>query len=139
MFFGFLGFYNFLSYVQPWAMQEKVVSTNLGFYLIPIINAASTVGRLAPNFLADLWGPLNLLSPAAGVTAILAFCWLAVHSTAGVIILTILCGGFSGGFVSLTPVVMIGLTKDLRDLDTRLGMMFAVLSVALLVGTPTGF
>ncbi|KAM0519034.1 hypothetical protein ACHAPE_004027 [Trichoderma viride] len=138
MFFGFLGFYNFLSYVQPWAMEEKIVSTNLGFYLVPIINAASTVGRLAPNFLADLWGPLNLLSPAAGVTAILAFCWLAVHSTAGIIILTILYGGFSGGFVSLTPVVMIVLTKDLRDLGTRLGMMFAVLSIALLVGTPIG-
>lgn len=138
MFFGFLGFYNFLSYVQPWAMEEKIVGTNLGFYLVPIINAASTIGRLAPNFLADLWGPLNLLSPAAGVTAILAFCWLAVHSTAGIIILTILYGGFSGGFVSLTPVVMIVLTKDLRDLGTRLGMMFAVLSIALLVGTPIG-
>ncbi|KAL7922894.1 putative MFS monocarboxylate transporter [Trichoderma austrokoningii] len=128
MFFGFLGFYNFLSYVQPWAMQERLVSNsnnNMGFYLVPMVNAASTVGRLAPNFLADLWGPLNILSPAAGVTAILAFCWIAVHSTAGIIVLTLLYGGF--------PV-----NSDLRDLGTRLGMMFAVLSVALLLGTPIG-
>jgi predicted MFS family arabinose efflux permease len=33
---------------------------------------------------------------------------------------------------------MIVLTKDLRDLGTRLGQMFAVLSIALLVGTPIG-
>ncbi|KAK1252243.1 LOW QUALITY PROTEIN: hypothetical protein MKX08_003430 [Trichoderma sp. CBMAI-0020] len=57
MFFSFLGVYNFLSHVQPWEMQEKVVSTNRAFYIVPTINAASTAGRLAPNFLADLWGP----------------------------------------------------------------------------------
>ncbi|KAL6900050.1 putative MFS monocarboxylate transporter [Trichoderma evansii] len=134
MFFGFLGFYNFLGYVQPWAIQEGIVSNNLGFYLVPILNAASIFGRLAPNFFADLWGPLNLLSPAAGVTALLAFCWIAVHSTAGIIVLTALWILF----VSLTPVIMIFLTKGLRDLGTRLGMMFAILSIGVLLGTPIG-
>lgn len=138
MFVGFLGFYNFLIYVQSWAMHKRIVDENLGFYLLAILNAASTVGRIAPNFVADHWGPLNLLGPAAGITALLAFCWIAVDSTAGIIILSLLYGFCSGGFVSLPPVVMMVITKDLRSLGTRLGMFFALVSVALLVGTPIG-
>ncbi|KAL6799974.1 putative MFS monocarboxylate transporter [Trichoderma sp. SZMC 28012] len=138
MFFGFLGFYNFLSFVQPWAFDQGIASENLSFYLLPILNAASTFGRVTPNFLADHVGPLNMLAPAAGITALLAYCWIAVNSTAGIIVLSIFYGFFSGGFVSLPPVVMTALTKDLRDLGTRLGMFFAVVSLALLVGTPIG-
>ncbi|KAL7954893.1 putative MFS monocarboxylate transporter [Trichoderma compactum] len=138
MFFGFLGFYNFLSFVQPWAFDQRIASENLSFHLLPILNAASTFGRVTPNFLADHVGPLNMLAPAAGITALLAYCWIAVNSTAGIIVLSIFYGFFSGGFVSLPPVVMTALTKDLRDLGTRLGMFFAVVSLALLVGTPIG-
>ncbi|KAK4070655.1 hypothetical protein Trihar35433_5122 [Trichoderma harzianum] len=138
MFFGFLGFYNFLSFVQPWAFDQGIASENLSFYLLPILNAASTFGRVTPNFLADHLGPLNMLAPAAGITALLAYCWIAVNSTTGIIALSIFYGFFSGGFVSLPPVIMTALTKDLRDLGTRLGMFFAVVSLALLVGTPIG-
>jgi predicted MFS family arabinose efflux permease len=138
MFFGFMGFYNFLSFVQPWAFDKGIANENLSFYLLPIINAASTFGRIIPNFLADGWGPLNTLAPATGITALLAFCWIAVDSTAGIIVLAVFYGFFSGCFVSLTPVVMTVLTKDLRDLGTRLGMFFAVVSIALLIGTPIG-
>lgn len=40
--------------------------------------------------------------------------------------------------MSLPPVVMTFLTSDLRNLGTRLGMFFGVVSLALLVGTPIG-
>ena len=138
MFFGMLGFYNFLIYVQPWAIERGVVTNNLGFYLLPILNSASTFGRLTPNFLADHLGPLNMFTPAAAITTLLAFCWIAVNSTAGIIVLTFLYGFFSGGFVSLPPVVMAVITKDLQSYGTRLGMFFAIVSVALLIGTPIG-
>jgi MFS family permease len=138
MFLGMLGFYNFLIFVQPWAIGKGIVNDNLGFYLLPILNAASTFGRITPNFLADYLGPLNMPTPAAGVTALLAFCWIAVNSTAGIIVLAFLYGFFSGGFVSLPPVVMAVITKDMRSFGTRLGMFFAICSVALLIGTPIG-
>uniref|UniRef100_A0A093V8M1 Putative transporter MCH4 n=1 Tax=Talaromyces marneffei PM1 TaxID=1077442 RepID=A0A093V8M1_TALMA len=54
LFMGFLGFYNFLIYVQPWAIQNGIVNSNLGFYLVSILNAASIFGRIAPNLIADL-------------------------------------------------------------------------------------
>ena len=138
MFVGFMGYYNFLSYVQPWAIQKGIVNDNLGFYLLPMLNAASTFGRLLPNFLADFSGPFNVLTPAVGITALLAFCWIAVNSTAGIIVLALLYGFFSGGFVSLPPVVMATITTDLRTYGTRLGMFFAISSLGLLVGTPIG-
>ncbi|EHK16893.1 uncharacterized protein TRIVIDRAFT_161984 [Trichoderma virens Gv29-8] len=137
-FLGFLGFYNFLVYVQPFAIDTKIVGANLGFYLVAILNAASTLGRVGPNFVADHIGSLNVLFPALVITATLAYCWVAVNSTSGIVVLSALYGFFSGGFVSLIPVVMMTITQDLRKLGTRLGMCFALESVALLIGTPIG-
>lgn len=138
MFFGFLGFYNFLVYIQSYAIDTKIIDPGLGFYLLAMLNAGSTFGRVGPNFIADHTGPLNMLTPAVTATAILAYVWLGVHNTAGIIVLAILYGLCSGGFVSLPPVVMVTMTKDIRDLGTRLGMVFAFTSVALLIGTPIG-
>ncbi|KAJ5179189.1 hypothetical protein N7492_002399 [Penicillium capsulatum] len=138
MFLGFLGFYNFLFYVQSYAIETGIVDNNLGFYLLSMLNAASTFGRIGPNFIADHTGPLNMLTPAVTVTSILAFVWIRVHTVPGIIVLAVLYGFFSGGFVSLPPVVMATMTPDVRDLGTRLGMLFAIISIGLLIGTPIG-
>ncbi|GIK02396.1 hypothetical protein Aspvir_006449 [Aspergillus viridinutans] len=114
MFLGFLGFYNFLFYVQSYAIDTGIVDANLGFYLLSMLNAAATA------------------------TAVLAFAWIGVHNVPGIIVLAVLYGLCSGGFVSLPPVVMVTLTKDIRDLGTRLGMVFATTSIGLLIGTPIG-
>ncbi|KAL4788725.1 putative MFS monocarboxylate transporter [Aspergillus varians] len=138
MFMGFLGFYNFLFYVQSYAIDTGIVDSNLGFYLLSMLNAGSTFGRIMPNFIADHTGPLNMLIPASAITAILSFVWIGIHNTPGIIILSVLYGIFSGGFVSLPPVVMATLTKDMRELGTRMGMVFAITSIGLLIGTPIG-
>jgi MFS family permease len=138
MFMGFLGFYNFLFYVQSYAIDTGIVDPKLGFYLLSMLNAASSFGRIAPNFLADHLGPLNMLTPAVTITAILAFVWIRVHTVPGIIILAVLYGFFSGGFVSLPPVVMASMTPDVRNLGTRMGMVFAITSIGLLIGTPIG-
>lgn len=138
MFLGFLGFYNFLFYVQSYAIDTGIVDASLGFYLLSMLNAASTFGRIGPNFIADHTGPLNMLTPAVTITAILAFSWISVHTVPGIIVLAVFYGFFSGGFVSLPPVVMAYMTPDVRDLGTRMGQMFAVVSIGLLIGTPIG-
>lgn len=138
MFLGFMGFYNFLFYVQSYAIDTGIVGSELGFYLLAMLNAGSTFGRIFPNFIADLTGPLNVLTPAATATAILAFAWIGVHNVPGIIVLAVLYGLCSGGFVSLPAVVMATMTQDVRELGTRLGMVFAVTSIGLLIGTPIG-
>ncbi|KAJ5620099.1 Major facilitator superfamily domain general substrate transporter [Penicillium lagena] len=138
MFLGFLGFYNFLFYVQTYAIETGIVNSDVGFYLVPMLNAASTFGRILPNLVADHTGPLNMLTPAVLTTSALAFIWISVHDAASMIVLTIFYGFLSGGFVSLPPVVMASLTSDMRFFGTRLGMLFAIMSIGLLVGTPIG-
>ena len=138
MFMGFLGFYNFLYYVQTYAIDTGIVDAKLGFYLLSMLNAASTFGRIIPNFISDHAGPINVLTPAVTITSILAFAWIRVHTESGIIALTVLYGFFSGGFVSLPPVVLASMTPDVRDLGTRLGMVFAVVSIGVLIGTPIG-
>jgi hypothetical protein len=48
-FFGFIGMYMPLFYVSSYAIQERIMSSSLAFYLLPILNAGSTLGRIVPN------------------------------------------------------------------------------------------
>lgn len=134
--FAFIGLYTPIFYIQTYAVQEKIMDTNLAFYMLPILNAASIFGRVVPNFFADRTGPLNMLIPCALAAAILAFGWIGIQSTPGLIIFAILYGFFSGAFVSLPPTALVGLSPHLRVIGTRMGMSFAISALGLLVGTP---
>lgn len=136
LFLGFVGFYGPVFYLQVYAIQENIMSANLAFYLLPMLNAASIFGRVVPNYVADTTGPLNTLIPEIFATAILAFSWIGVSTAPGLIIFAILYGFFAGGFVSLPPVALTSLTPDIRDLGTRMSMAFNFAAVGELVGTP---
>ena len=49
-------------YVQSYVLAYDIMSESMSFYLLTILNACSTFGRLFPNILADWIGPLNVLS-----------------------------------------------------------------------------
>ena len=49
-------------YVQSYVLAYDIMSDSMSFYLLTILNACSTFGRLFPNILADYMGPLNVLS-----------------------------------------------------------------------------
>lgn len=86
--------------------------------------------------MTDIVGPFNVLVPAAFASGALALCWIGIHNKPGIIIFAALYGFFSGGFVSLPPVALVYLTKDMRKLGTRMGQSFFVSSLGLLVGSP---
>lgn len=48
-FFGFVGMYMPLTFVTTYAIQEGIMSVDLAFSLLPILNAGSTLGRILPN------------------------------------------------------------------------------------------
>lgn len=136
LFFTFIGLYTPIFYIQSYAIQNQIMDTNLAFYMLPILNAASIFGRVVPNFFADKTGPLNMLIPCALVAAILVFSWIGIMNTPGLIVFAILYGFFSGTFVSLPPTALISLSPHLRVVGTRMGMSFAFSALGLLVGTP---
>lgn len=136
MFFGFIGFYGPIFYIEPYAINTGLATENFGFYLLPILNAASVFGRVLPNFMADYAGPLNILTPCAMLTGILALIWIGIHNLGGTIAFACLYGFFSGGFVSMPPVAIVMLTKDVSKLGTRMGQCFFISAFGLLCGTP---
>jgi predicted MFS family arabinose efflux permease len=123
-------------YIQYYSITTGATDPNLGFYLLAIINSASVFGRTLPNLVAGKIGGLNIITPMAGITALLIWILLAVSSAPGVIVFCILYGFTSGTFVSLPPSIYVSLTKDRRMIGTRMGMGFACMSFGVLAGTP---
>ncbi|KAJ5887890.1 MFS general substrate transporter [Penicillium taxi] len=135
-FFGFMGLYIPFFYCITYASEKTKASENLAFYMLPIINAGSVFGRIIPNFLADKTGPLNILIPCSLISALLAYCWIAIESFGGFIVFAILYGFFSGTFVSLPPTTVVSLSPSLGLVGTRMGMSFTFAGLGLLIGTP---
>lgn len=97
-----MGIYIAFFYVQLYALQKCNTSPHIAAALLPIMNAGSFLGRLVPNYLSDKFaGPMNVQIPLAFIAAIFTFAWIAVSSTAGVIVFSVLYGFASGAFVSL--------------------------------------
>ena len=135
-FFAYIGLYTPIYYVQTYAIMKHITSTNLGFYMLPILNAASVFGRVVPNFFADKTGPLNMLIPCCFAACVLVYGWIGIEDTAGIIVFALLFGFFSGTFVSLPPTAIVTLSPHLGLVGTRMGMTFTIASFGLLVGTP---
>ena len=135
-FFVFMGLYVPFFYVPSYTIQERIMSENVAFYMLSVLSAASVFGRIVPNFIADKAGPLNILIPGTAAACILAFGWLGVHSTCGLIIFCMLYGFFSGTFVGIAPTIVVTLSPSLGVVGTRMGMFFSLGGLGLLVGTP---
>ncbi|KAG0646092.1 Aspyridones efflux apdF [Hyphodiscus hymeniophilus] len=136
IFFGFMGLYIPFFYVQSYAIQEKITSPDLAFYMLSILNASSIFGRIIPNFIADKTGPLNVIIPCTLATSVLGFGWVGVRSTGGLVPFCILYGFFSGAFVSIPPTVIVRLSPSIGVVGTRMGMCFALGGLGLLCGSP---
>jgi len=137
-FFGYIGLLIPFFYISFTASAKGYASTDLSFYVVPMLNAASIFGRVVPAIIADKIGPLNMLIPTAAVTAVIAYCIIAVRNFAGIVVIAIFYGFFSGTYISLPPAIFIQLTPpDKRHLiGTRMGMGFTIIGLGILIGTP---
>ena len=135
-FFNFMGIYVIFFYIELFALEKTDVNGNPASHLLSIINAASTIGRLIPNFFADKTGPLNIQIPFAFILAVLFFGWIGIKSTTGSIIFCLLYGLFCGSFVSLPGVTIMNLSPSLATIGIQLGMSFVIAGCGLLVGEP---
>lgn len=135
---GFIGLYVVLFYISYYALASGATDPEMAFYLVPILNVASMLGRTLPNALSDKVGALNILAPGALICGVLTYALIGVTSLAGIVILTLLYGFMSGVFIALPPVLFVTLTKDKRKVGTRMGMGFAILGFGVLAGGPGG-
>ncbi|OAP64289.1 hypothetical protein AYL99_00261 [Fonsecaea erecta] len=134
-YFGFFGYYN---YVEAWA-ESIGLDHQSGFpleYLLPVLNAASILGRLIPCFLADYTGPVNIQGPSLLVAALLVFVWIPCRTIGGLLTITVLYGFFSGAVIATPPAIVASMTEDLRHFGGRMGVLFLTMACSSLVGPP---
>ncbi|KAF2870337.1 major facilitator superfamily domain-containing protein [Massariosphaeria phaeospora] len=135
LFFVFLGMFTPLFFVPSYAVSRGMEST-LAFYLLAILNAASTFGRIIPGLLADKFGPLNILGFAGLALGIIILCFNEAKSTAALVVYSIVFGFVSGTIISGASAAFAKCPKDQRDIGTYMGMGMAVSSLAALIGPP---
>ncbi|TGO51419.1 hypothetical protein BOTNAR_0357g00090 [Botryotinia narcissicola] len=139
MFFNFWGLYFGFYYLGAYARSIIRLPLAESINIIIILNAVGVVGRVLPNHLADrVFGPLNTLIPIAIVDSLLCFCWIAVSSRGGLYAWSVMYGIFAAGIQGLFPATLSSLTTDLRKAGVRMGMVFTVVSFAVLTGPPIG-
>ncbi|KAI1502528.1 major facilitator superfamily domain-containing protein [Biscogniauxia marginata] len=135
-FFAFLGLYVPFFYIQLYAIRYRIASPEFSAYLVTLLNAGSVVGRLLPNFVADHLGSLNMLIATTFGASVMVFGWFGVKDLAGIVVFALLYGFFNGGMTSLPQSAIISLTTDMSRLGTRMGMVFVLVGLAVLVGNP---
>lgn len=79
-FFGYAGMLIPFFYISFTSSAKGYASSDLSFYVLPMLNAASIFGRIIPSIVADKVGPHNMLIPMAAVTAVIAYCIVAVKN-----------------------------------------------------------
>ena len=134
---GYMGIYVVFVYIQLYSSETiPTLSPTLTFYLLAIINAGSSLGRVVPNFAADYVGTLNMQVLFVTISAVLSLSLISIKNTAGLLVFCILYGFFTGTFVSLPGPTVASLSPDLSVLGSRMSMAFMTAGTGLLVGTP---
>lgn len=137
MFLNFWGLYVAFFYVGSFSRNVIGVDETISIDLLMVMNGVGMVGRLIPNFLADQFtGPLNLLIPFSGATALVAYCWTAVKDLDGLWAFAVFYGLVAAGIQSLFPATLSTLTTDMKKTGVRMGMVLSVVAVAALIGSP---
>lgn len=134
--FGYMGIYVVFFYIQLYGMSRAHVSAHLSFYLLALINAGSSLGRILPNFAADYVGTLNMQTSFVFASAVLSLSLIAITNVSGILAFCVLYGFFTGTFVSLPAPTVASLSKDVATLGARMSMAFMAAGVGSLVGSP---
>ncbi|KAM5535342.1 hypothetical protein V8D89_011027 [Ganoderma adspersum] len=129
-----LALFTVLTYLTVSAVGAHL-SANLSFDLLAIANAASTVGRVSSGLLADRYGPLNILVPAAVMTAVVTYAWPFATSVAHFVVISVLIGVSTGATLAILvqPFALMG---PVEEVGLRIGMGYTLVTIGLIAGPP---
>ncbi|KAF7342736.1 Monocarboxylate permease-like protein [Mycena sanguinolenta] len=106
--------------------RDLMIPARMTFIVLAVMNAGGVVGRIAPAYLSDKLGRFNLLAPRS----------LPVRTPLLPLMLFAATYGFtSGAFISvITPCV--AQISDIRQIGSRIGILYSIISFPALVGGP---
>ncbi|SCV73621.1 BQ2448_6051 [Microbotryum intermedium] len=123
-------------YIQSYSSAHGV-HPQISLYSLSFLNAASLFGRVIPNWLADTYGPFTILIPNCFLSGIFCFAWLSLAKTnAGTVVFCLAYGFTSGAYVSMMPACVASMTTDMSTIGIRIAMVFLIVSLFALTGTP---
>ncbi|KAJ7500859.1 MFS general substrate transporter [Mycena galericulata] len=130
-----LGLFIPFFFIVEYAHDLKIPS-QMDFTILAVMNAGGVIGRVAPAYLSDTLGRFNLLAPAAFLSGLLCVLfWLFAKSLVPLILFAAAYGFSSGAFISvITPCV--AQISDIRQIGSRIGILYSVISFPSLVGGP---
>ncbi|KAK6085965.1 Riboflavin transporter MCH5-like protein 1 [Seiridium cupressi] len=135
MFFMFMGMFAPLFYIPTYATTRGLDSTLAG-YLLAILNAASTFGRIIPGVLADKIERINVFAFGGIATGMIIFCMNSAETSAGLIVYAVVFGFWSGTIISGASAAITLCVKDPREVRTYLGMGIFIAAFGTLRGPP---
>lgn len=136
VYFAFYYLAAFARSTNPTALGDGALSYVDSLNLLLLLNGIGVIGRLLPNHVADRVGSVNVFIPVAFAAGLIVLCWIAVHTASGLYVWAIFYGIAAGGIQSLFPAGLSSLTADPRKQGVRLGMVFTIVSLAVLTGPP---
>lgn len=135
LFFMFIGMTTPLFYLPTYAVSRGMGITLSG-YLLSILNATSTFGRILVGILADKYGRLNMFAIGGVTSGIIVFCMNSATSNAALIVYSVAFGSASGTIISGASAAFSVCPKDPRDIGTYMGMGMAISGLGTLIGPP---
>ncbi|EME77941.1 uncharacterized protein MYCFIDRAFT_145684 [Pseudocercospora fijiensis CIRAD86] len=157
--FLFFGFYAVFFSLEEWAVSEgfgyrraNVVGVNAGlphknpddaletFWLLAMMNATSTLGRIGSAYLCDHFGALNVHAVVTFVASVLILTlWTTASTLKSAIAFVILFGAFSGAVIGLPPASVADILgkfnkQNQKKLGQWTGMMYSCSAVFALTG-----
>ncbi|KAK7012405.1 major facilitator superfamily domain-containing protein [Favolaschia claudopus] len=130
-FFTSLGLFYPFFYLQLYASTNGV-RTELGLYLLTLLNGGSIFGRLVNNSLAPHIGSFNLVFGSLYGCAGLIFVMQKIKTFAGLASFAVLYGFTSDA--SLMPAIFVSFSDYPEEYAVRLAIAFSVVSPAILAG-----
>ncbi|KAM5541199.1 hypothetical protein V8D89_005128 [Ganoderma adspersum] len=134
-FFVNFGLFIPFTYISNYAISRGVPSST-SFYIVSAMNAGSIVGRIVPAYLADVVGRFNIAFPSACLIGLLALLfWTFAKSLVPIIAFGVVYGCFAGAFLAM-QIPCVSQISDIKEVGTRIGILYSVASFAVLAGGP---
>ncbi|KAI0738848.1 MFS general substrate transporter [Daedaleopsis nitida] len=135
-FFVNFGLFIPFTYVSNYSVTHGIPSST-SFYIVSAMNGGSVVGRIVPALVADCIGRFNIAAPSALLMALLALVfWTFARSLVPIIAFAVLYGCFAGAFLAM-QIPCVTQISDMKEVGTRIGVLYSVASFAVLAGGPT--
>lgn len=125
MFFVFWGVYFASFYLGSFGVAIINMNEKESVNLLLVLNGVGIIGRTLPAYVANHYtGPVNILLMFTIASVICSYAMVGVTSKGGFYAWTVVYGIVANAVQGMFPVVLSGLTTDLKKVGVRMGMIF---------------